>query len=542
MRFDDMLTTVMAVAPADAVSRQIVWRQLVNILAQERRSVDPVLLNQAYDRLDALRKEVSPVVRASVAGSVAHRTSDARLVRYFALDDPAIAAEMLRHATLSIDNWRLLIREMPPTSRLLLRARRDLPAEVGAALAAYGAADFALNAPEVSSNASAAEHGATPIADVVARIEAFRARKVRDAEAHPEFAPVSTFELESDADGIVTYTSATPREPIIGLNMAVAGEQSHGGIDAYAAGAFRGRSAFRGARFHVGGKSDLAGDWRMDGDPMFDPSSGRFLGYRCIARRPLPHERAAPHDGQPTADSLRQMVHELRTPLNAIIGFAEMIERELLGPVNEAYRTRAEHIRADGARLVTAIDDIDLAARLESDRFERPSSAMIDLSALLTLVGRELSALTDLRLVHLRVVRPADALNVVADQPALHRLLSRLLSLLVGLASEGETLSVTMRREAGDVIVAVGRPRHLQGHNEQALLAENHDATADTNNGTSLLGLGFGLRLIASLAEAINVKFRIEDDVFALILVAAQDSAAMQQRGALQHDDERLPS
>lgn len=535
-----MLITVMATAPADAVSRQIVWRQLVDILAQERPSGDAELQAKACARLETLRADVSPVVRASVARSIAQRTTDANIVRYFALDDPSIAAEVLRHAHLSPAAWRELINEIPPASRSLLRARRDLAPEVVAALAAYQAADFILTAPSAPSD-SVAPAGATAIADVVARIEAFRARKAEASQAPAEMPTASTFELETDADGIVTYTSAQPRAAIVGLNLSIAGEHWLSGVDGYAAGAFRGRSGFRAAHLAVGGHSHIAGDWRLDGDPIFEPASGKFLGYRCVARRPLPHESAAPTEADASADNLRQLVHELRTPLNAILGFAEMIERELLGPVDASYRARATRIRADGARLLTAIEDVDLAARLEGAPPGIVSSNAVDVAALLTIVGRELSPLTDLRQLHLRVVRPAEVLTVDGDQSALHRLLSRLLSLLLGLAERDETLTAHAYREDDNVVVTVTRPSRLQKYTEQALMSERH-SDEDGGDDSSLLGLGFGLRLITNLSAALNVKFRIMDGAFALILAADQDSPAARQRINISHDDERLPS
>jgi len=540
VRFDDMLITVMAAAPADAVSRQIVWRQLVDILAQERPSGDAELQAKAFASLESLRAEVSPVVRASVARSVAQRTNDANIVRYFALDDPSIAAEMLRHANLSTDAWHKLINEIPPASRSLLRARRDLAPEVVAALAAYQSADFILAGPSAPAD-SAAPAGATAIADVVARIEAFRARKAEVAPSSAEMPTASTFELETDADGIVNFTSAQPRAAIIGLNLSVAGEQWLSGVDGYAAGAFRGRSGFRAAHLQVGGQSNIAGDWRLDGDPIFEPTNGRFLGYRCVARRPLAHERAAPPEADTSAESLRQLVHELRTPLNAILGFAEMIERELLGPIDASYRARATQIRADGARLLTAIEDVDLAARLDSAPPEVAPSTSVDLSALLTLVGRELSSFTDMRQLHFRVVRPTDNLMVESDQSALHRLLSRLLSLLLGLAEKNETLTAHAYREDANIMVTVTRPHRLAEYTERALLSEGRIGNDDTYD-APLLSLGFGLRLINSLATALNVKFRIGDDSFALILTAAQDSPAMRQRITISHDNERFPS
>src|SRR3546814_10815205 len=57
------------------------------------------------------------------------------------------------------------------------------------------------------------------------------------------------------------------------------------------------------------------------------------------------------------------MTHELRTPLNAIVGFAEMIDRQMLGPAAQGYRDRAQDIVADAQRLLAAIDDMDAAAR-----------------------------------------------------------------------------------------------------------------------------------------------------------------------------------
>src|SRR3546814_8282794 len=57
------------------------------------------------------------------------------------------------------------------------------------------------------------------------------------------------------------------------------------------------------------------------------------------------------------------MTHELRTPLNAIVGFAEMIDRQMLCPAAQGYRDRAQDILADAHRMLAAIDDMDAAAR-----------------------------------------------------------------------------------------------------------------------------------------------------------------------------------
>lgn len=68
---------------------------------------------------------------------------------------------------------------------------------------------------------------------------------------------------------------------------------------------------------------------------------------------------------------LAHMSHELRTPLNAIIGFSEVIEAELLGPVGTTtYRHYAADIHSSGRHLLSLVDDILDLSRAETGRLE----------------------------------------------------------------------------------------------------------------------------------------------------------------------------
>ena len=63
---------------------------------------------------------------------------------------------------------------------------------------------------------------------------------------------------------------------------------------------------------------------------------------------------------------LAQMSHELRTPLNAILGYSEMMEREILGPIGEPrYREYLGHIHESGSLLRDLIGEILDATKLE---------------------------------------------------------------------------------------------------------------------------------------------------------------------------------
>jgi signal transduction histidine kinase len=82
---------------------------------------------------------------------------------------------------------------------------------------------------------------------------------------------------------------------------------------------------------------------------------------------------------------LANMSHELRTPLNAIIGFGEMIENEIVGPIAvPAYREYAEHIHDSGKHLLCLVEEmLDLskveAGKLEIDRLPtRPDGVLAE--------------------------------------------------------------------------------------------------------------------------------------------------------------------
>jgi PAS domain S-box-containing protein len=64
---------------------------------------------------------------------------------------------------------------------------------------------------------------------------------------------------------------------------------------------------------------------------------------------------------------LATMSHELRTPLNAILGFSDVLQNELFGPVgNSRYKDYARNINGSGAHLLAVINDILDITKLDS--------------------------------------------------------------------------------------------------------------------------------------------------------------------------------
>ena len=582
MRFDDSLETVLSADMSTPFGAQSAWRQLVDLIGRGRAEATP----DAIARLRALRDAVPAAVRAASARALADAEPPVDLVGLFAEDDAAVAATVLRAAQLGERDWIALLPALSSVGRSVLRHRRDLPAGVLRALEAFGSVDFVLHAsPEAlatvetarepmmvapepepepaaepvpvteSSFASIAsiaqglpvvaeafrqQNAAPPtpaadgtfeIADLVARLDAFhRERDESGAPIQPEISelpPVEprAFQFETDASGTIRWIEGVSRAPLIGLSLDQVGEGA--AIDGVASGAFRRRSGFANARLVVAGTSDAAGQWRISATPVFDRASGRFAGYRGSARRPRVEESAelSRDRGRAGPDALRQLVHELRTPANAIAGFAEMIESEMLGPVPQVYRGRAASIRDQVHALLGAIDDIDMAARIDTRALDLRQDA-VPLAPLLGRVVGDLAPLADLRSATIDC-RAAPDIVIAGDDRAVERLIGRLLATLVASTEAGERIGVTARIEDMQAVIVFDRPRALAAYAAEGLLRIDAEAEAE-QVGAPLLGTGFALRLARNLAGELGGSLTLGDSALTLRLPAAV-SAGMEQ-------------
>lgn len=374
-----------------------------------------------------------------------------------------------------------------------------------------------------ASEAPAAAEGDGPfeIAEVVARIDAFWRNRDEGAVDAPVRAvrQANQFRFETDAKGVIRWVDGASRAPIIGLSLdspAALGGLAGSRVDGVATGAFRRRAGFSNARLAIEGDSDASGDWLISAIPVFDPANGRFTGYRGTARRPRVDERAEPLRNPAAAapDSLRQLVHELRTPTNAIAGFAEMIETQMLGPVSDPYRERAQVIRAQAKELLGAIDDLDLAARIDSAALSLVPGR-VALRPLLATIADDLGPLAALR--GSAIALPIADLAVSGDRRAVERLLARLLATLVSASGPDERIGVRTSLDGDEVVsIAIDRPRALSDYPGDSVLGLD-----DEREDSSLLGTGFALRLARNLARELGGSLVIEPESLTLRLPAS---------------------
>ena len=527
MRFDDRLLTLMRYPTPDVGAKAAVWTQIVDVMAQDRNSLSPELRATALSKLDELRGDVPDRRRLACAVSIAGRALAVDLVALFAADIPAVAAPILTRAQLSDAQWADLLPTLPMPSRALLRERRDLSPFADRALASFGSSDFALPQAEPQQPAGLTDV-TTPIGELVKRIEAYRSRDAQAVRSTVREIPqMRSFAFETDSAGIMAWIEGAPRGPLIGIALGEMAEPAGYGVDGQASGAFRKRAPIRDARLTVPGVGSAAGEWLITAQPFFDRASGRFEGYRGVARRTVPATASA-GDALWTGmrpDSARQLVHELRTPLNAIRGFAEMIEGQYLGATEPAYRQKASSIIVDSGRLLRLFEDLDMSARLAGDEEIASAAGQSDLTRIMRSVATHHAGLIAGRAIKMQIILPDLPSVSSTDEATTVRLIDRLIFCVLCAAEDSETLRFSVSQSEGGIRIEAARPKLLIGLSTEALLDPTLEARNSLSTEEMPLGLAFVLRLLKQMARRSAGRFELAAESFVLILPSRADTA-----------------
>ncbi|PCJ03264.1 MAG: PAS domain-containing sensor histidine kinase [Alphaproteobacteria bacterium] len=126
---------------------------------------------------------------------------------------------------------------------------------------------------------------------------------------------------------------------------------------------------------------------------------------------------------------LANMSHELRTPLNAVIGFSEMIESQMLGPIfNEKYIEYATSIKDSGKHLLDLISDILDMSKIEAGKHTLDLEE-INIKDIIDRAIHMINGRAAEQEISLRTPEPEESdINIIGDRRALTQILLNLLS------------------------------------------------------------------------------------------------------------------
>jgi two-component system, cell cycle sensor histidine kinase PleC len=173
-----------------------------------------------------------------------------------------------------------------------------------------------------------------------------------------------------------------------------------------------------------------------------------------LAEKYAEEKTRAEEANQAKSKFLANMSHELRTPLNAIIGFSEIMESAMFGPLGAAkYTEYSRDIRASGQYLLDVINDILDMSKIEAGSVHfNPETVELDeiLADSLRVVNGRAS---EKRLTLNSDVAPGIVLH--ADRRAIKQIALNLLSNAVKFTPDGGAVSVHGRIRRGMVTIAI---------------------------------------------------------------------------------------
>lgn len=195
---------------------------------------------------------------------------------------------------------------------------------------------------------------------------------------------------------------------------------------------------------------------------------------------------------------LANVSHELRTPLNAIIGFADLILGEIQGPVGcPEYENYMRFIKDSGDALLNIINTTLDLSRIEANEYVLDRQP-VDFEEVVNGAVRRLSDEAALKQVGIEVDVRAGCGNVSADEVALGKILSQLLSNAIKFSRDGGQVVVEAKASGNDLnfdITDFGigmDPRDIQS-------ALKPFSQVDQNLTRNYEGLGLGLPLARAL-------------------------------------------
>lgn len=218
-----------------------------------------------------------------------------------------------------------------------------------------------------------------------------------------------------------------------------------------------------------------------------------------LNRKYMKEKERAEAANQAKSEFLANMSHELRTPLNAIIGFSELMQQSLFGPLGSArYDEYAGDINSSGKYLLGVINDILDMSKIEAGQFSMEREE-IDLCPLIRETVRVVSLQAAAKDITVET-KIGEALSLVADRRAIKQIVINLLSNAVKFTGQGGHISLRARNTSGALVLTI--EDNGCGIPKQALRKLGRPFEQVQNQfSKNHTGSGLGLAISRSLAE-----------------------------------------
>ena len=203
---------------------------------------------------------------------------------------------------------------------------------------------------------------------------------------------------------------------------------------------------------------------------------------------------------------VRHVSYELRSPLTTIIGFAQLLDDPLIGPLNEKQHEYIRHITESSAALLAIINDILDLATIDAGAMQLQLGE-VDVRAAVEAAADGVRPHLNENGVRLEINLPANIGSFTGDEKRVRQILFNLLSNAVGFSPPDGTVTLSAERARDAIVFRVsdegpGIPPELRERVFERF--ESHRL------GSQHRGAGLGLAIVRSLMDLHGGRIHID--------------------------------
>lgn len=265
---------------------------------------------------------------------------------------------------------------------------------------------------------------------------------------------------------------------------------------------------------------------------------------------------------QVRTEVLTTMSHEIRTPLNAIVGYAELLELGLAGPLTQKQRDYVSRLRLSGTHLVGLVNDVLDLAKADAGRLLMAGEKASTVSAIATAIATTQQAADT---AHVRIVDASSSaendggVTYVGDERRVRQILINLVANAIKFTPPGGRVTLSCgavdESPAGTHLMGAGPWAFLRvADSGTGVPSDQHSAVfepfvqGEGGLARSKGGTGLGLTISRRLARLMGGDLILETDssdarsgaVFTLWLPRTAETASRRKTDVPELADARI--